>query len=221
MTTPTSRWICQTMLSLWTTRPQTTSTRLKTHESVQPHVVSDRTLAGLLCSRFETPASASGQLNDDDGDATLMMRKSVSRQSHQPRRNEVGGTRHRVQRSGACIHSRSSDATSTSGRRGVLMDTHYIHLTRTPHEHHKERTSRPHDHDTSNTPTRVGALTCHPVRAHPGVQQGPMISGDCARQQDLGHRRLRAVSSRTRRAHESPHSHHHNSTPTTTATQSR
>ena len=45
MTTPTSRWICQTMLSLWTTRPQTTSTRLRTHESVQPHVVSDRTLA--------------------------------------------------------------------------------------------------------------------------------------------------------------------------------
>ena len=33
---------------------------------------------------------AFSQLNDDGGDATLMMRKSVSSQSHQPYRNEPG-----------------------------------------------------------------------------------------------------------------------------------
>ena len=29
----------------------------------------------------------------------------------------------------------------------------------TPHQHYNERTTRPYDHDTSNTPTRFGALT--------------------------------------------------------------
>ena len=51
------------------------------------------------------------------------------------------------------------ETSKTEDKTHMLVDTHNIHLTETPHEHHDERTTRLHDHDTSNSPTRVGPLT--------------------------------------------------------------
>ena len=102
---------------------------------------------------LETPASASGQLNDDGGDGTLIVRKNVSHQLHHPRRNEFWLDEIQCSTS-RCMHPqsifRSENHTRTkSGVDGYTGCPPTGNTVRAPQRTH-HRTSRPRNKNYTN-----------------------------------------------------------------------